>query len=107
VNPREITVSKILQQVRRGKIEAVHAIADGAAEIIEAEVIATSSIVGKSMAQLGLPSGVLFGAILRDGQMIVPGENTVMMEQDHIIILAMAKMVRKVERIFSAGVEYF
>ncbi len=107
VNPREITVSKILQQVRRGKIEAVHAIADGAAEIIEAEVIATSSIVGKSMEQLGLPSGVLFGAILRDGAMIVPDENTVMMEKDHIIILAMAKMVRKVERIFSAGVEYF
>lgn len=107
VNPREITVSTILEHVRRGKIESVHAIADGAAEIIEAEVIATSAILGKSIRDLQLPSGILFGAILRGGAMIVPDEDTVIMEKDRIIILALAKMIRKVERIFSAGVEYF
>ena len=38
VSPREITASRILQQVRRGKIRAVNTIHDGAAEVIEAEI---------------------------------------------------------------------
>lgn len=107
VNPREITVSKILEQVRRGKIESVHAISDGAAEIIEAEVIATSSILGKSIAELNLPGGIIFGAILRQGVMVVPDDSTIIMEKDHIIILALSNVVRKVEKIFAAGVQYF
>ena len=39
VNPRAVTVSRILQYVRRGRIRAVHEIHDGAGEIIEAEDI--------------------------------------------------------------------
>lgn len=107
VNPREITVSKILEHVRRGKIAAVHAVGDGMAEIIEAEVMATSSILGKPLGELRLPNGIVFGAILRDQQMIVPDAETIIMERDHIIILALSNMVRKVEKIFSVGVEYF
>lgn len=107
VNPREITVSKILEHVRRGKIRAVHAISDGMAEIIEAEVMATSTIVGKSMKELNLPSGIRFGAILRGKEMIVPQLDTMIAEGDHIIIVALSNMVRKVEKIFSVGVEFF
>ena len=107
VNPRETTVSKILQHVRRGKISAVHAISDGMAEILEAEVMATSSILGKPMGDLKLPDGIIFGGIVRGEALIIPKNDTIIAEGDHIIILALANMVRKVEKIFSVGVEYF
>ena len=46
VSPRAITVSTILQYVRRGKIRSVHSLADGFGEVIEAEALETSSLVG-------------------------------------------------------------
>ena len=42
INPRDTTVSSILQHVRRGRIKAVHTIRDGEAEIFEAEALETS-----------------------------------------------------------------
>ena len=65
VNPRSTTVSSILQHVRRGRIRAVHSLHDGAAEAMEAEAIETSALVGKPLAELNLPDGVMIGAIIR------------------------------------------
>lgn len=107
VNPREITVSRILEHVRRGRIFAVHAVADGTAEIIEAEVMATSSLVGKTVGDVNLPKDIIFGAILRADTELIPDNDTVIHEKDHIIILATANMIRKVEKIFSVSVEFF
>ena len=42
VSPRAITVSTILQHVRRGRIRAVHSLGDGFAEVIEADALETS-----------------------------------------------------------------
>ena len=51
VNPRVVTVSRILQYVRRGRIRAVHEIHDGAGEIIEAEALETTPVVGHPIKQ--------------------------------------------------------
>lgn len=107
VNPRETTVSSILQHVRRGKIREVQAIEDGAAEIIEAEVVETSAFTGKPMSQIKLPKGVILGPIWRKGQMLLPDPKLVIQPKDRIILLAMAESVRKVEQMFSVSLEYF
>ena len=51
VNPRHVTISRILQHVRRGRIRAVHTIERGAAEVIEAEALETSPLVGSRSAR--------------------------------------------------------
>lgn len=107
INPREATISSILQHVRRGKIRAVHSIRDGQAEIIEAEALDTSPIIGKSIGMLELPSGVLVGAILRGDEVIIPDETTVIAVHDRLIILSIAEQVRKVERILSVSLDFF
>ena len=107
VNPRETTVSSILQHIRRGKIRNVHSILDGQAEIIEAEAVETSSLIGKSMETLGLPKGVLIGAILRRGEIVIPEQDTPINQGDHVLILSTAKMVKKIEKIFSVSLEFF
>ena len=49
VGPRGITVSSILHHVRRGRIHSVHTLRDNFGELIEAEAVETSSLVGKPL----------------------------------------------------------
>lgn len=107
VNPREITVSSILQHIRSGRIRNVHAVCNGAAEILEAEAIDSSPIVGKSIENLHLPENSKIGALLRDEQVIIPNESTIIKAGDRIIVLCHADQVKEIEQLFSVKFEYF
>ena len=103
VSPRESTVSTILQRIRRGYILTVHSIRDGAAEIIEAEVRGTSLMVGRPLIETKLPAGTIVGAVLRDGEVVIPRAQTVIREHDRIVVLAAARAVKKIEQMFAKG----
>ncbi|MCU0839210.1 MAG: Trk system potassium transporter TrkA [Rhodospirillales bacterium] len=107
VSPRNITASTILQHVRRGKIKAVHRLREGFGEMIEAEALETSSLVGAPLKEVDLPPGAIVGAIVRKGTVIVPRGNTVIQEADRVVIFATTASVRKVEKLFSVRLEYF
>jgi trk system potassium uptake protein TrkA len=107
VSPRAITVSTILQHVRRGRIRAVHSLGDGFGEIIEAEILETSSLLGKSIAEADLPEGVLFGAVVRDNEVIMPRGETTLRTNDRVVLFAEATAVKAVERLFAVRLEFF
>lgn len=107
VNPRAITVSRVLENVRRGRIKAVHSLRDGFAEVLEAEALETSSIVNQRLDRLRLPKGVRVGAIVRDGQMLVPRAASQVKPRDRVILIAEAGSVRKVEKLFAVRLEFF
>jgi trk system potassium uptake protein TrkA len=107
VSPRNITVSTILQHVRRGRIHSVHTLREGFGELIEAEALETSELVGKPLNEAKLPPGVLIGAIVRDGKMICPRGTTVVQALDRVVMFAAEDVVREVEKIFSVQLEYF
>ena len=107
VSPRNITVSTILQHVRRGRIHSVHTLREGFGELIEAEALETSPLVGTPLREVDLPDGVLLGAIVRDGKMISPRGDTVVRARDRIVLFAAEEAVRKVETLFSVQLEYF
>ncbi len=107
VNPRQITISKILQHVRRGRIRGVHSIQNGRAEIIEAEALETSPLVGTPLRDIALSDDIRIGAIYRDGKLIIPRGGTQINEHDRVIIFAMQSAVRKVEQMFRVSIEYF
>lgn len=107
VNPRATTVSTVLRHVRRGRIRGVSSVQDGAAEVIEAEALATSTLVGRPLRDAELPSDIRIGAILRDQKVIVPRGDTEIHAGDRVIIFAMADEVRRVERMFRVSIEFF
>ena len=107
VSPRDVTVSTILQHVRRGRIRAVHSIREGLAEVIEAEALETSPLMGAPLREVKLPAGIIVGAILRDDEVIIPDGDTVIRTKDRVIILASAGQVKKVEKLFSVRLEFF
>ena len=107
VSPRDVTVSTILQHVRRGRIRAVHSIREGLAEVIEAEALETSPLMGIPLREVKLPPGIIVGAIVRGDSVIIPRGDTVVRANDRVIIFAAAGLVKKVEKMFSVRLEFF
>lgn len=107
VNPRTITVSNILQHVRRGRIHSVHSLQEGFGELIEADAMETSPLVGRPIKDVKLPAGVVLGAVVREDEVIIPRGNTVIQCGDRIVLFAAPDAVKKVEKMFSVRLEYF
>ncbi len=107
VNPRSTTVSSILRYVRHGRIRAVYSIGDGEAELIEAQVLGTSAIAGKTVRDAELPDGSLIGLIKKGEKVVVPRGDTRLAEGDVLTIFAMRGRVREVERLFQVGLDFF
>ena len=107
VSPRAITVSTILQHVRRGRIRAVHALREGFGEIMEAELLETSTLIGKAIRDADLPEGVLIGAIVRDGEVVIPRAGTALRAGDRVVMFVATEAVKEVERLFAVRLEYF
>ncbi|MEM6710931.1 MAG: Trk system potassium transporter TrkA [Pseudomonadota bacterium] len=107
VNPRQVTISRVLQHVRKGRIRQVHSLQDGAAEVIEAEALDTSPLVGVELRDLDLPDGLRVGAILRNLDVLMPDGDTVIEAGDRVVIFALAGQVKRVEQLFRVSLEFF
>ena len=107
INPRAVTVSKILRHVRRGRIRGVHSLQNGAAEVIEAEALETSPLVGRPLRDLDMPDGIRIGAIYRSGETFIPRGDTQIQAHDRVVIFAIAGRVKQVERMFRVSLEFF
>lgn len=109
VSPRAITVSSILQHVRRGRIRAVYSLGEGFGEVIEADALETSELTGKPLARAALPDGVVVAAVMRgvDSRVEIPNADTIIDAGDRVVIFAASAAVAKVERILRVRPEFF
>lgn len=107
INPRAVTISKILQHVRRGRIRGVHSVQNGVAEVIEAEALETSTLVGIPLRDLDLSDGIRIGAIYRDDKVLMPDGDLIIKAKDRIVIFATAERVKQVEQMFRVSLEFF
>lgn len=107
VNPRATTVSSILRYVRHGRIRAVYSVGDGEAELIEAQVLGTSAIAGKTIREADIPQNALVGLIRKGERVIVPKGDTRLAEGDVLTIFALRDAVSEVEQLFQVGLDFF
>ncbi len=107
INPRATTVSSILRHVRHGRVRMVYSIGDAEAEVIEAKVMAPSSIADRKLRDIPFPEGVLLGMVAKGGEVIRPRADTVIEEGDVIVLFCLAKDVPEVERLIQPGIGYF
>ncbi|HIP95515.1 MAG TPA: Trk system potassium transporter TrkA [Leucothrix sp.] len=110
VSPQQITIGALLAHVRGGDVVSVHSLRKGAAEVLE--VIAhgdkeNSRVVGRKRIDLKLPPGATIGAIVRNEEVIMPHQETVIEENDHVILfLTDKRYVSAIEKMFQVGVGY-
>ncbi len=107
INPRATTVSSILRHVRHGRVRAIYAVGDGEAEVIEAQVLSTSSLAGRTIGAADFPEGALVGAVLKGGALVRPRGSTLLEAGDILVIFVLNKDVPEVERLLQVAVEYF
>ena len=107
IDPRSTTVSSILRHVRKGRILDVFAIGDGAAEVMEGEVLETSPLAGKTIKEAAIPEGIAIGAIIRDGKVIKPNDDARINTRDHVVLFAEKDALKHVEQLFRVSADYF
>lgn len=107
ISPRSTIVATIMQHVRRGRIRGLYNLRDGFAEIIEAEVSDTSSIVNTTIEDLNFPHEVLVGAIIREEEILMPSPGFTIRAGDTVIVLASRAQAQNVEKMFSVQVDLF
>jgi len=110
ISPSLITVGSLLTHVRRGDTIAVHSLRRGAAEAIETIAhgdATSSSVVGRRIEDISLPSGTRVGALLRNQEVIIPHHDTVIEAEDHVILFVIdKKYIRDVEKLFQVKVTF-
>ncbi|WPN47271.1 MULTISPECIES: Trk system potassium transporter TrkA [unclassified Pseudomonas] len=111
ISPQLATIGTLLAHVRRGDIVSVHSLRRGAAEAIEAIAhgdVKSSKVIGKAIENIGLPPGTTIGAIIRDEEVIIAHDDTVIEAGDHVILfLVDKKHIRDVEKLFHVGLSFF
>ena len=106
INPRSVTISRVLQYVRRGRIRGVYSVENGAAEIVEAEALEASPLVGKPLRELELPAGIRIGMIYHNGKLERPTGDSIIRPNDRVVILALSEHVHDVEQMFRVSADF-
>ncbi|MCF4997496.1 Trk system potassium transporter TrkA [Pseudomonas syringae] len=111
ISPQLATIGTLLAHVRRGDIVSVHSLRRGAAEAIEAIAhgdAKSSKVIGKAIENIGLPPGTTIGAVIRNEEVIIAHDDTVIETGDHVILfLVDKKHIRDVEKLFHVGLSFF
>ena len=107
INPRAITVSQILQHVRRGRVLAAFSIGDDFGEALEVEILETSVVADKDLRVLKMPAGSIVGAILRGDNVIIPRGRTLIRAGDRVVLFSMTSVLKRVEQMFAVRLEFF
>jgi len=69
---------------------------------------ASSKVVGRAIEDIELPEGTTIGAIVRNDEVIIAHDDTVVESGDHVILfLVDRKKIKQVERLFQVGFSFF
>lgn len=111
ISPQQATIGSLLTHVRRGDVVNVHSLRRGAAEAMEAIAHgdqSSSRVVGKAIEDIDLPEGTTIGAIVRQDEVLIAHDDTVVQPDDHVILfLVDRKRIPEVERLFQVGFSFF
>lgn len=105
LNPRILVAQEIAKIARsRGALEVL-GLAGNRVEMIQVELPGDSRMLHKSLANLTLPEDTLIGAVVREGELFVPGGADVLLAGDRVYLLGHAGKMDEVEDTFGGGRE--
>ena len=107
INPRSTTVSSILRHVRHGRVRTVYSIGDAEAEMIEAEVLSSSPMAGRTIREVGLPDGTRIGSVVKGGKVVRPTGGTRIEAGDSVVLFSLAEAVPEIEALLQVQIDFF
>jgi len=97
LNPTDIAASNILKIIRGGKVVSVSLLLGGKAEVTEIIADRELPIIGKPLSEVGIPKGIIIGAVVHKGKVIIPNGNTVIHHNDRMVIFSVASNAASLE----------
>lgn len=111
ISPQQVTIGSLLTYVRRGDMARVYSLRHGTAEALEAVARGerhSSRMVGRRVAELPRPPGVVLGAVVRDGEVLSVNADLRIVNNDHLIFFMTNKQsLGAVEKLFQSGMALF
>ena len=101
LNPLDITTSNILRFVQGSKKILSSQLIQGQAEIMEIIATPHMKILDKPLRELDLPKGIIFAAIHRGTDVIIPNGDTVILEYDKVILLSLLSDISTTEKLLT------
>ncbi len=100
ISPRMLAAEAILRFVRKGEVIDV-ALLESGAEMIELRVPEGCRVAGRPLSEVGFPRGAIVGALLRNGDVIIPTGKEVLRPGDDAVVFTVEDAVDDVERLFA------
>jgi trk system potassium uptake protein len=100
ISPRQLAAEAILRFVRKGDVIDVALLEEGA-EMIELRVPERCPVAGRPLSEIGFPEGAIVGALLRDGEVIIPTGKEVLRPGDDAVVFTVEEVLDEVERLFA------
>ncbi len=104
INPRILAASQILRLTRKEDAVAFSLLQDEKAEVVEIVLPENARVVNKKIVDARFPRGMIIGSIARNGEVIVPTGDTVLLPGDHLVIFAIPKVSGALDRYFAPPV---
>lgn len=95
-SPRLLTAGTILRQVRRGDIISVALFEGAKAEAIELDISPACRLAEKRLRDVKFPRPALVGAIVRNGNTLVPNGDSIVKAGDRIILFTLPDYATKI-----------
>lgn len=107
VSKRLAAVNRIMAYMRRGKVRSEVLLGNQRTEVIEFEALETSGIVGKPLMDIKFPKGVLVAAIIRDGEVTIPGGTNQIEVGDTVLLLTDSGNIKALESLVAVDLSFF
>ncbi|MEM6672549.1 MAG: Trk system potassium transporter TrkA [Planctomycetota bacterium] len=99
ISPRMLVAKTIIRFVRAGSPRAIAVIGNGKAEVLEVKVGIKEPV---KVRKLGLPKGVVLGAIVREGAVTIPTGDTQVRPGDSAIVFTMTETLEEAEHLLGS-----
>jgi len=101
ISPRMLAVAHILRLTRQEEVVALSIVQGEKAEVFELVLPDNSRAINKQIKELHFPRGLIIGSIVRDDEVLIPGGETVLLPEDHLIIFSLPKVAHQLGRYFA------
>lgn len=100
ISPRILCANRILRFVRAGSVSSIAVVAEGRGEVIELEARFQDGRDEQRVKSLGLPRGVVIGAVVHGEEVTIPRGDTVVHAGDRLILFALPSVIDDLHKVF-------
>lgn len=100
INKKKIAAGHIYQMMLDADVANVKSLTFANADVAEITVTEKSKIVNQKVKDIGFPKGITLGGLIRDGRGIIVDGNTIIKNNDHVVVFCTQMMLKKVEKFF-------